>query len=265
LGKTRSVLGGRPNGPRILLCEDDAKAAVVLCERLWQAGFTTDVAYSAAEATECAGATTYAAILVDLQVPDGAGVSLIKQLGANPHCCNTLLVVASADPKQAPDNSKSAAMLNILDWLYKPIEANRLVQVLDRRIVPGTGTRLRILHVDDDHELIRVIAQTFNSSAEVMSVDSIDAARRVLAANRFDVAVLNAGLASGSGLDLLLELHDVDGDAIPVIVISALDADAQYFSRIHAGLSKSRTSVHRLVTTLRGHLAGRATGDKDAA
>ena len=41
--------------------------------------------------------------------------------------------------------------------------------------------------------------QVLHGHAEVMSVNSIDKARRALAANRFDVAVLDVALAEGSG------------------------------------------------------------------
>ena len=68
-----------PANALILLCEDDPDAAAVLADRLRAAGFPTDVAYTAEEAVKGAATRSYAAILVDLQLPDSDGISLIKQ------------------------------------------------------------------------------------------------------------------------------------------------------------------------------------------
>ena len=66
--------------PRLLLCEDDLDTALTLREQLRQAGFATDFAYSVGDALTRAVATQYQAILVDIQLPDGDGVSLIVRL-----------------------------------------------------------------------------------------------------------------------------------------------------------------------------------------
>src|SRR5581483_8004555 len=71
---------GRAGDALILLCEDDADAASVLAGRLRGAGFTTHIAYTAEEAVKGASSRSYAAIVVDLQLPDADGISLIKQL-----------------------------------------------------------------------------------------------------------------------------------------------------------------------------------------
>jgi hypothetical protein len=65
---------GRAGGALILLCEDDPDAAAVLSGRLRKAGFPTDVAYTAEEAVKGAATRAYAAILVDLQLPDSDGI-----------------------------------------------------------------------------------------------------------------------------------------------------------------------------------------------
>ena len=240
----------------VLLCEDNPETAIVLCDRLREAGFLADVALTADEAVTRVATVSYVAILVDLQLPEGDGISLIKQLRAQPQIYNTLLVVLSADLSPAHDEAQPSTLLNILDWLDTPIDVGRLVRVLDRPIVRNGNTRPRILHVDSDPELLRVVANALGAKAEVMSVDSIDEARRALAANRFDVAVLDVALASGSGFELLHELRDSEGDAIPLVVFSPQDANPVSAVQVRAALIKSRTSIDKLVATLRKRLVG---------
>jgi signal transduction histidine kinase/DNA-binding response OmpR family regulator len=253
--KTQSHLF-RKSDLRVLLCEDDPETAIVICERLHEAGFLADVALTANEAVARVAAASYAAVLVDLQLPEGDGISLIKQLRAQPQIYNTLLVVLSADLEQARDEERPSTLLNILDWLDTPIDVARLVRVLDRPIVRRGNARPRILHVDSDRDALRAVAKALGANAEVMSVDSIDKARRALAGNRFDVAVLDVALAAGSGFELLHELRDSEGDAIPLVVFSPQDANPVSAVQVRAALIKSRTSIDKLVATLRKRLVG---------
>ena len=241
---------------RILLCEDDPEAAIVLVDRLGREGFPTDVALTANEAVARAATTTYAAVLVDLQRSDGNGISLIKQLREQPQIYNAMLVVLSAELDPAPDEERAATILNIVDWLDAPLDIARLMRVLDRQIVRNGTTRPRILHVESDPELLRAVAAALGAKVEVMSVDSIDKARRALAANRFDVAVLDVALAAGSGIDLLHELRDSEGDAIPLIVFSPGDTNPAFATQLRSALIKSRTSIDNLISILQKRLLG---------
>ncbi len=72
--------------------------------------------------------------------------------------------------------------------------------------------------------MLRLVAQALGSTAEVVSVESIDEARHVLDTHHFDLAVLDVGLAEGFGLDLLPDLCGADGRPIPVVVFSAQDS-----------------------------------------
>ena len=252
---------------RILLCEDNPEAAIVLFDRLRQEGFLIDVALTADEAVARVATTSYAAILVDLQLPEGDGIGLIKRLRAQPQIYNTLLVVLSADLDPVHDATQPATLLNILDWLDTPIDVACLVRVLDRPIARNGNTRPRILHVDPDPELRRAVAKELGAKAEVMSVDSVDEARRALAANRFDVAVLDVALAEGSGFELLHELRNSEGDTIPLVVFSPQDANPAFAVQIRAALTRSRTSIDNLIATLRKRLAASnlPSNDRDVA
>jgi DNA-binding response OmpR family regulator len=257
----------RKGSLRILLCEDDPAAAIVLVDRLGQEGFLADVAMTANDAVARVAAASYAAILVDLQRPEGDGIDLIRQLRAQPQIYNTLLVVLSADLDPAPDKRRPATILNIVDWLDAPIDIARLVRVLDQ---PGAGdgkaTR-RILHVESDPELLRAVSKALAAKAEVMSVDSIEEARRALAVNRFDLAVLDIALALGSGFELLHELRDSEGEAIPLIVFAPPDETLGLAAQVRSALIKSRTSIDDLIAMLKKRLAGTSPplNDKDAA
>jgi len=210
----------RISGRHILLCEDDPEVATTLGDRLRQEGFLVDVALTASEAVAHVAKASPNIILVDLQSPEGDGIDLIKQLRKQPRIYNTLLVVLSTDVKQAHNEERSPTLLNILDWLDTPVDVDRLVHVLDRPIGRNGSARPRVLYVDSDRKMRRTLAKALSARVELMSVASIDRARRALAASRFDIAVLDVALDLGSGCELLHELRFSEGDTIPLILFS---------------------------------------------
>lgn len=251
---------------RVLLCEDNPDAEVALLDRLNKEGFVTDIARTASEAVARVAATSYAAILVDLQLPEGDGISLIKRLRAQPQAFNTLLVALSAEHDAAAAGERPSTVLDILDWLDAPIDVARLVRVLDRPIVRESAERPRVLHVESDPELLRAVAEVLGAKAEVMSVNSVAEARRALAANRFDVAVFDVAMAAGSGVELLHELRDSEGEAIPLVMFSSQGTDSVLAAQVRNALAKSRTSIDSIVATLQKRLAasGLPPSEKDA-
>jgi len=122
------------SGVKIMLCEDDPEVAVALSAKLAQAGFETHVAATVNDALLQADDASYAVVLVDLNLPDGDGIGLIQKLRDRPRYHDKPIVVISANPKRGQDDSRSIT-LGILDWLAKPVDLVRLLQLLEGAIV----------------------------------------------------------------------------------------------------------------------------------
>jgi len=240
--------------PLVLVCDDDGDVAKTIASRLEQAGFMSDVAVTARAALAYAQVRRYHALLIDLSLPDRDGISLIQDIRALPQHHNTPIVVISADAARGRDDIRSAS-LDVLDWLNKPIDIQNLVEVLDRPLARGSGRRPHILHIDDDGSVLQIVAETISQSCNITSVASIDEARAALATRRFDCAVVDLMLSQGSGLDLLPDIRDRDGIAIPVILYSARAANGANSEQVHAALTKSHASIDHLIATLRKHMA----------
>ena len=235
------------NGTLILLCEDDPYSDDMISDHLRRAGFNPDVVHTADETMR--GTKSYAAILVDLRLPDSDGVALIKHLRSQPRYQDTPIVVVSVDHAAKPEDGRPSA-LHVLDWLGKPVDIDRLVAALNRPIVRKAARRSRILHASDDPAVLRAVADALRSTTDVVSVNSVNAARRALAENGFDAAVLDVMLAEEFGLDLLPDLYGTDGHTIPIVVFSAKDTP-EVNTRVLQVLTKSRASIESLIATLR--------------
>jgi len=239
---------------RILFCEDNREIAAMLRTRLRAAGFAVDFAYTVAAALARADATRYAAVLTDLKLPDGDGIGLIVRLRAQPDYRDTPIIVIAGDADQGRGDVRSSR-LNILRWFGKPIAFEPLIESLKTATSLPPRQRPRILHVDDDYDVLALVNEELRSMALVVSADSLASARRTLATDRIDLAVVDIQLGEGSGLDLLPELRDSCGNFIPVIIFSNHGADIPCDDQINAALSKVNSSLENLGAAVRDRLA----------
>ena len=197
-----------------------------------------------------AAKNVHSAVLVGLLLPGGDGIGLIQQLRAQPQYANTPVVVVSATAGRRHDDLKSPR-LNVLDWLSKSLDVRRELQTTHPSIVNGEDTRLRILHLDDDPDVLGIVALALNGDAQVVSAVTVEEARHALTASDFDLAILDLALDGPSGLDLLPDLYDSTGEAIPAIVYSAQNSIPICAANAQAGLPKSRASIDGLIGMLR--------------
>jgi PAS domain S-box-containing protein len=237
---------------RILLCEDDPDTAVALREGLRPVGFSTDFAHSPSEAITRARQASYAAIVVDLELPGGDGVGLVRWLREQPKAYRTPIVVMSKD--RTWEKNGSASSLNVRDLIEKPVNIDHLAQILDGAVAREPNGRPHILHVDDDGDVLDLVAEILRPTASVTSVASVEEARRALLMNQFDLAVLDMNVGSASGLELLSALRRKDGAPVPVIIFSAYAANIDANPQVEANLNKSAASLDNLVAAVHDRL-----------
>jgi len=235
-------------GPRLLIVEDDVDAAEILRTMLESDGFAADVASTGREGLSAARTGVYSALLVDLQLPDADGISLIRAGRAGADTRDLPVVVVSADTARGMARGRS---LEVVDWMEKPFDQARLREAVAAIYGRMADRKPTILHVDDDRDILEVTASALAATAEMIPAESLAAARAVLSRVRPDLVILDLGLPDGSGLELLGDLGDERGRTVPVIVYSAQEMDGSLANRVEAVLTKSRTSLAGLTRTVR--------------
>ena len=235
-----------PDDRRLLIVEDDADAAKVLQDMLALEGFVADVASSGRQGLSLARARSYDAALIDLNLPDADGIALIRSLRARPETRGLPVVMVSGDVGRGMARGRS---LEVIDWMEKPFDQNRVHSAVEA--ISRAGSRPRVLHVDDDRDILEVTRAALSGAADVIPAENLETARRLVAQDRPDLVILDLGLPDGSGLDLLPDLVDASGRSIPVVVYSAQELDAATAPAIEAVLTKSRMSLTQLALTVR--------------
>jgi PAS domain S-box-containing protein len=241
---------------RILLVEDEPAAAALLSAIMEDNGLKVDEAGTLAEARaflEKYG--RYGAVILDLRLPDGDGVDLAKEIRADPELARTPIVVVSADARRGKD--PEVRMLEVSDWMEKPVDPDRLTEMVRAALARVEAPGRMILHVDDDRDIREVVATALSGWGEVVSADGIAEAREVMARKRPDLIVLDLELRDGDGADLLDELN-ARVDPPPVVVFTAQDTQQDLGRSVSAVLIKSRTPLSGLVGTVRDMLEPQA-------
>lgn len=241
---------------RVLLCEPEEEVAAVLRELLEQEGHIVDRVSTGREAEENMCSGRYDVMLIEMVLPDDEGLETVRALRRNPLTRALPVIIVSGVGATQGGKDDVRLTLDLVDWLDKPLDPERLQQAIGRAVGHVPSDRPTILHIDDDPDVQEVTATALADQGRVLRAASIASARALLATHVPDIVILDFNLPDGSGLDLLPELAAADGTAIPTIIYSAEDVGPEVRDRVDAVLIKSRRSLTSLAHTIRQILAG---------
>jgi signal transduction histidine kinase/DNA-binding response OmpR family regulator len=235
----------RADATLILLCEGDAAGAKRVRESLERAGFVCDIATSTSQLDDLTSAKDYSVLILDLPLPGADMIDLICRLRSTERHALTPILVVSTETER----DEVSQVLDVADWINKPLAMDRLVEGV-RSAIAGVDGRPRILHVEDDLDVLGVVATAFDGRAQVSAATDLAEAREALARDNFDLVILDIALPSGSGVELLPEMRNALGQPIPVVIFSAYETAPDLARRVEATLTKSRASLDNLVDTV---------------
>jgi CheY-like chemotaxis protein len=104
----------------------------------------------------------------------------------------------------------------------------------------------KILHVEDDPDMLRLVSSAFEGRSQVFSTPSVEEARAALLRHGFDAVILDVGMSDGSGLELVPLIRRENPNA-PIVIFTAQDTNEEVAAAVDAVLVKSRSSLDRLV------------------
>ncbi|MEI7554203.1 response regulator [Candidatus Chlorohelix sp.] len=234
----------------VLICEDDAEIGLLLSMMLKQAGFEADIAQTALQARQLLQLKPYSAITLDVMLPDQDGLSLLRDLKSSEATMNIPVVMVSAKTRSNQDLTQIAT-LQIVDWIEKPIDQERLIEAVQLAANIFYGYKPNVLHVEDDADVSSVVSAILSNIAHITIAATLKQARRLLRNQVFDLVILDLDMPDGSGLSLLPYLNKAPGHKIPVVVFSVSDLEEAVVAKVDAILIKSRTSNAALIDTIK--------------
>ncbi|HEX6643279.1 MAG TPA: response regulator transcription factor [Gemmatimonadales bacterium] len=134
---------------RILLVEDDPKAARFVRQGLQEEGYVVDVAGDGADGSRSARTTAYDLFILDVQLPGMTGLELARELRRNGVEAPVLMLTARDSTEDVVHGLDAGAD----DYLTKPFAFDELlarVRALTRRHVAGPAGALRYGQLEMD-------------------------------------------------------------------------------------------------------------------
>ncbi|SNC65179.1 DNA-binding response regulator, OmpR family, contains REC and winged-helix (wHTH) domain [Marinobacter sp. es.048] len=120
---------------RLLLVEDDRLLADGLTGQLEKAGFSVDSTFTVKEALILAEQEDYRAVVLDLGLPDGNGLDVLRNWRMNRASFPVLILTARGDWQDKVNGLKAGAD----DYLAKPFQTEELIARLNAIIRRSEG------------------------------------------------------------------------------------------------------------------------------
>ncbi len=118
---------------KILVVEDDEALAKLTRKRLVFSDFDVMIVPDAILATQEVNRFRPDLVLLDLLLPAGGGLAVLQRLRASVYTADTpVLVMSGLDREADPDYFQQIEKLGIEEFIQKPFEGNRLVDVIKR-------------------------------------------------------------------------------------------------------------------------------------
>ena len=128
VGRTAWAKAGTIPMPKILVADDSRFQVALLTQDLQKEGFEVVSAQDAMQAGMVALRTAPDAIVLDINMPGGSGIEVLKRLRRSAKTKHIPVVVVSGSDD--PDVRRVATELGAAEFLPKPVDSKHLCEVL---------------------------------------------------------------------------------------------------------------------------------------
>lgn len=202
-------------GRAILVIEDDVRFSDILVDLAHELDFRCLVAQTADEGMKLALDHLPSAVLLDMNLPDHSGLSVLDRLKRNPKTRHIPVHVISV-----ADYTQQALSMGAAGYLQKPTKREDLVTAFHKLEERFSRRVRRLLVVDDDETLRESISKLLGSiEAETVGVGTVREALERLRETTFDCIVTDLTLPDASGFDLLETMANDESFAFPPVIV----------------------------------------------
>ncbi len=197
---------------KILIVEDDFYFANILKDFARQRGYETIITASGKEAIQLASEHVPSAILLDVQLPDLNGLSVLKQIKAHPILKKIPVHIMSAYDVQGQEN-----------FLPKPLSVQQLEKAFNE--IAKLSALKEVLIVEDNVNENNAVKELLESqSISSTQVFNGNDALKIIAQRSFDCIILDIKLPDIQGMDILKSVrNNPSAQKTPVIIYSGKD------------------------------------------
>ncbi len=256
----RPTIAQLEHGSTVLVIDDDPVVRELLPRRLSGLGVHVATAANGEEGLRLAKALSPDLITLDVLMPGMDGWTVLTTLKSTPALANIPVIMLTI-----VDDWKTGFALGAVDYLTKPIDSERLVELVDLRrrdrIVKDSAGDY-ILIVEDDPSLRELLHRNLDQAGwEALEAPDGRAALAQITKRRPSLILLDLMLPELDGVQVIDELHALpEGQSIPIIVLTAKNLTPAEHQRLNGSvaqiLQKGTYSSEELLRNIRALTLG---------
>ncbi|UVW27765.1 response regulator [Massilia sp. H6] len=232
----------------VLVVEDDPEFARILFDLAHELDYRCLVAHGAGEGLALAAAHKPDAVLLDIRLPDGSGLSVLQQLKDSPATRHIPVHIVSSI-----ENGGEALHLGAIGYALKPASREQLEDVF-RKLQEKSAQKIkRILLVEDDERqrdsVVKLIA---DSDIEINAVGTGGEALELLHSQTYDCMIIDLKLPDMQGRELLERMSAEEVCSFPPVIVYTgrnltRDEEAELLKYSRSIIIKGARSPERLL------------------
>jgi len=203
------------NARTVLVIEDDVSFARILYDLAHETNYRCLVSHGAADGLHAA--TTYLpdAILLDMGLPDGSGMTVLQTLKNNSQTRHIPVHIVSA-----ADRSEVAMQLGAVGYVIKPTTREQLKTVFQKFEMKFSQTTKHVLLVEDDQRQRESVTQLImDDDVKITAVESGEEALALLRTTVFDCMIIDLKLPDMQGEQLLQRMSAEEICSFPPVIV----------------------------------------------
>ena len=219
ISKDKRVTEAPPGASTILVIDDDPTVHDLMRRFLTKEGFRVAIAPGGKEGIEMAKELKPDLITLDVLMAEMDGWSVLTALKADPAIADIPVIILTMF-----DDKEMGFALGASDYMTKPINRDRLVNVL-RRHHHGGHQPCQVLVVEDEPSIRQMVRRVLEKEGwTVREAENGKAGLQAVAESKPAVVLLDLMMPVMNGFDFIRELRkNQDWQDIPVVILTAKD------------------------------------------
>jgi CheY-like chemotaxis protein len=218
-----------PGDPSVLIVEDDERFAKTLLDFAREKNFKGVVTHRGDSALSLARDYLPSAILLDIDLPDIDGLTVLDRLKRDPSTRHIPVHVMSALRER-----ERALRQGAISYINKPVNRDMLQEEFKRIQKFLMGGKRSLLVVEDDMaQRESIVSLIGDSDVRIVTVETGAAAMEALAQQHFDCMVLDLTLPDISGFDLLDQIGKLPAVRdLPIVIYTAAELSRKEVTKL---------------------------------
>ena len=242
----------REQAPTILVIDDDPSIRDLMTRTLERAGYAVEATDGGEAGLQMARSIRPAVIVLDVVLPDVDGWTVLTRLKSDSELADIPVVMQSI-----LDESEHGFLLGASEYLTKPIDRRRVIDVINR--LHGSGERSALV-VEDEPDTRALMASWLESAGwKVATAANGEEGLQAWEGLRPELVILDLMMPKMDGFEFMEALRQrPDSDDTKVVVVTAKDLTRDEVRQLNGGVEriihKSRRENGDILKEISRHL-----------